>query len=48
MDEPTKPTREPEGMPRWVVMLLIGLAVAVVLALAVTLLGGGGHQPMQH
>jgi hypothetical protein len=48
MDEPTKSAREPEGLPRWVVMLLIGLVVAVLLVVAMMLIGGGGHQIPDH
>lgn len=48
MDEPTKPARDPEGMPRWVVMLLIGLVVAVLLVVVMMLIGGGGHQRPDH
>lgn len=48
MSEPSKPARDSEGLPRWVVMLLIGLVVAVLLVVAMMLIGGGGHQIPDH
>jgi uncharacterized membrane protein len=41
MHEPTKPAREPEGLPRWVVMVLIGLVVFGEMPSLATLVGTG-------
>lgn len=48
MEKSTKPDRETEGTPRWVVIILIGLVGAVLLVLVVMLVGGGGHQRPDH
>lgn len=45
-DNPT--SRERSGLPGWVKMLGIVVAVLVLLVIAVMLVGGGGHRPRRH
>jgi hypothetical protein len=45
-DRPTWQPPAPErGLPRWLKLALIALGVAILVAMTVMLLGGGGHQP---
>jgi len=46
--ERTPRQAEVHQMPRWVKALVIGAAVAVVLAVAVLVIGSGDHGPSRH
>lgn len=39
---------EGAGMPRWLKILLLGAIAVVLLVVAMSMVGAGEHNPMQH